>query len=156
MDPQQATPQVTPAELLAFLRHHRLAVQCSVTASGHPQAAVVGFAVSDQFEIIFDTVDSTRKAASLRHDPRVALVIGWDEEQTVQIEGIADEPTGDELQRLKLVYFEAYPDGVQRQQWPGITYFRVRPSWIRYSDYRVSPNILEWLVTATNTLDLVR
>lgn len=139
---------MTSVELLVFLRHHRLAVQSSVAAIGQPQAAIVGFAVSDQFEIVFDTVDSTRKAANLRRDPRVALVIGWDEEQTVQIEGIADEPVGEELERLKRVYFEVYPDGVQRQQWPGITYFRVHPSWIRYSDYRVSPNILEWLVAA--------
>ena len=100
--------------------------------------------MSDRFEVVFDTVDSTRKAANLRHDPRIALVIAWDDEQTVQIEGVADEPEGEELARIKQVYFKAYPDGVDRQQWPGITYFRVRPRWIRYSDYRGTPRILEW------------
>jgi len=39
--------------LLEFLRLHRLAVQASVSAIGGAQAAIVGFAVTDQFEIVF-------------------------------------------------------------------------------------------------------
>jgi hypothetical protein len=50
---------VTPAELVAFLRKHRLLVQASTSASGAPQAAVVGFAVSDDLEIVFDTIGTT-------------------------------------------------------------------------------------------------
>ena len=92
---------MTPQELLSFLRSHRLAVQASVSAVGDVQAAVVGFAVSDRFEIVFDSLGSTRKVANLRGNPRIAVVIGWDDEQTVQIEGIADEPTGDELARFR-------------------------------------------------------
>jgi len=135
---------MTPQDLLAFLRSHRLAVQASVSSDGHAQAAVVGFAVSDRFEIVFDTLGSTRKMTNLRRNPRIAVVIGWDDEQTVQIEGVADEPTGAELARLKSVYFEAYPDGVERQKWPGITYVRVQPNWMRYSDFRAPSRIVEW------------
>jgi hypothetical protein len=135
---------MTPSELLAFLRAHRLAVQASVSGDSGVQAAVVGFAVSDRFEVVFDTLGSTRKMSNLRRNPGIAVVIGWDEEQTVQIEGVADEPTGQELARLKVVYFEAYPDGVERQQWPGITYVRVRPRWMRYSDFRTPSRIVEW------------
>jgi hypothetical protein len=134
---------VTPAELLAFLRRHRICVQASTFASGAPQAAVVGFAVSDDLEIVFDTIDDTRKAKNLRRDPRIALVVGWDDEQTVQIEGVADEPGGDDLARLKSVYFGVYPDGVERQGWKGITYVRVRPTWARYSDFRPGGRIVE-------------
>jgi tRNA (adenine37-N6)-methyltransferase len=128
---------LTPAELLAFLRDHRLAVQASTSASG-PQAAVVGFAVSDRLEIVFDTLDTSRKLANLRINPRIELVVGWDQEQTAQIAGIADEPTGEDLARLKDVYFAAVPDGVERQSWKGITYVRVRLTWARYSDFRGS------------------
>jgi len=131
------------AELLGFLRRHRLAVQASVSGSGAPQAAVVGFAVSDDLELVFDTLDTTRKVRNLRHDPRTALVVGWDNEETAQIEGIADEPKGADLERLKRVYFEAYPDGPQRQAWKGITYVRVRPTWVRYSDFRPGGRIVE-------------
>ena len=80
--------------LLTFLRRHRLCVQASVAADGGPQAAVVGYAVSDQFELIFDTLASTRKAQNLRRDARIAIVVGWDGEQTLQLEGLADEPSG--------------------------------------------------------------
>jgi PPOX class probable F420-dependent enzyme len=127
---------MTRAELLAFLRLHRIAVQASVADDGTPQAAVVGIAVTDDLEIVFDTLGDTRKAHNLRRRPRIALVVGWDDERTAQIEGTADEPTGPELARLKDVYFRVYPDGVARQSWPGITYVRVRPSWIRYTDFR--------------------
>ena len=128
--------------LLAFLRGHRLAVQASVSAADRPQAAVVGFAISDEFEIVFDTVESTRKAQNLRCNPSLALVIGGvndGDEQTVQYEGIADEPSGSELERLTTVYFAAHPDGPSRLSWPGLMYVRVRPTWIRYSNYTANP-----------------
>lgn len=130
------------AKLLAFLRQHRLAVEASVSAEQTPQAAVVGIAVTDQFEIVFDTVDSTRKTRNLRSNPRVAFVIGGivdGEERTIQYEGIADEPSGAELERLKRIYYSVYPDGPSRLSWPGLIYVRVRPTWIRYTDYTVDP-----------------
>jgi PPOX class probable F420-dependent enzyme len=135
---------VTRAALLAFLKKHRLAVQATAAADGTPQAAVVGIGVSDELEIVFDTLETTRKCQNLRRDPRIALVVGWDEEQTAQIEGVADEPKGEELARIKQVYFAAYPDGPTREAWPGITYVRVRPTWVRHSDFRgAAPRIEE-------------
>jgi pyridoxine/pyridoxamine 5'-phosphate oxidase len=134
---------VNRSELFAFLRRHRLCVQATVSSAGAPQAAVIGYGVSDDLEIVFDTLATSRKMANLRSDPRIALVVGWDEEQTVQIEGVADEPKGEELDRLKAIYFDAYPDGPERQAWTGITYVRVRPTWIRYSDFRAGGGIVE-------------
>ena len=129
--------------LLTFLRKHRLCVQASVAELGGPQAAVVGYAVSDRLELIFDTLSSTRKAQNLRRDPRVALVI-WDGEQTLQLEGLADEPTGEDLLRLKPVYLASFPDGIERAQWPGITYVRVRPHWARFSDFGANGSVEEF------------
>ena len=141
---------MTHLELLSFLRQHRLCVQSSVASTGAPQAAVVGYAVSDALEIVFDTLGNTRKASNLRRDPRIALVIGWDQDQTVQIEGLADEPAGEDLARLKQLYFAAFPDGVERQSWPGISYLRVRPHWVRYSDFRPGGSVTELDETALN------
>jgi len=132
-------------ELLRFLRSHRVAVEASVSQGGAAQAAVVGFAITNRFEIVFDTVDSTRKAGNLRRNPNLAFVIGGllpGDERTVQYEGIADEPSGDELDRLKQVYYETYPDGPSRLRWPGLMYVRVRPTWVRYSDYNVDPPLI--------------
>ena len=139
---------LTARALLDFVRSHRLAVEASVSPTGAAQAAVVGFAITDQFEIVFDTLASTRKAQNLRKNPKIALVIGGavdGEERTVQYEGIADEPSGAELDQLKQVYYSVYPDGPSRLSWPGLIYIRVQPTWVRYSDYRVDPpTIIEY------------
>lgn len=140
-------PRVTKAELLEFLREHRLAVEASVSAQGGPQAAVIGVVFGDQLEVFFDTVKSSRKYQNLQRDPRLALVVGWDLERacTVQLEGLADEPEGTELERLRARYFAVFPDGVARAQWPDIAYVRVRPTFLRFSDFRGdTPKIIEF------------
>ena len=136
--PEHYSCDMTRSELVQFLRRYKLAVQASSSAEG-PQAAVVGFAVSDELELVFDTLESTRKYQNLRKDPRIALVVGWDHEATAQIEGRVDFPVGDELERIRQCYFVAYPDGRERLAWPGITHVRVRPTWIRFSDYTLDP-----------------
>lgn len=126
-------------EIVQFLRRYKLAVQASVTHDGAPQAAVIGFAVTDALEIVFDTVVTTRKYRNLLENPRIALVIGWEHAITAQVEGLVDFPSGAELERVKECYFAVYPDGRDRLAWPGITHARVRPTWIRYSDFTVDP-----------------
>jgi hypothetical protein len=136
---------VTRQELIAFLRRHRWAVQASSSLTGPPQAAVVGVIATPELELFFDTLGAARKCANLRRDPRVSFVIGWDEDQTVQYEGVADEPTGTELSRLKSLYLARFPDGGARQSLPDIAYFRARPTWIRYSDFRgPQPRVVEF------------
>lgn len=154
---------MTRDQLLAFMREHSLGVQVSVTervrtAGGGsgivvtdvcaPQAAVVGIVVTDRVEIFFDTVRGSRKAENLRRHPRIAFVIGgWvaGDERTVQYEGIADEPAGAELERLKRLYFVQFPEGREREAWPDILYVRARPEWVRYGDYnRTPPEIVEF------------
>jgi general stress protein 26 len=123
--------------LVSFIRRHRWGVVSSVSAANQgPQSAVVGVAVSDQLELVFDTLASTRKAQNIRRDPRVSVVVGWDEEQTVQFEGTADEPQGAELAEAQRIYFARFPDGLTRLACPGLTYFRVRATWVRFSDFR--------------------
>jgi hypothetical protein len=101
---------MTRADLLPFLQKHRLGVQSTVSPSGDPQAAVVG----------------------------------WDEEITVQLEGIADEPTGAERDRILDAYFAVYPECRDHLAWTGITHFRVRPTWIRYSNFNAPQQSIEF------------
>ena len=135
-------------QLLEFLQSHDLAVQSSVSDQAEPQAAVIGFAITNEFEFVFDTLDSTRKIRNLRRNPMIALTVGGltdKDERTVQCNGIADEPTGLVLDRLKNAYFSVFPDGKGRQSWQGITYIRVRPLWMRFSDFnRDPPEIVEF------------
>jgi hypothetical protein len=139
---------MTRSELLQFMRSQSLAVQASVSPSCTPQAAVVGIVVTDDFEVFIDTLDTTRKMYNLRRNPRIAFVMGGlitGDERTVQYEGIADEPVGADLDRLKELYFARFPDGRARQSWPGLIYVRTRPTWVRYSDFnQTPPEIVEW------------
>lgn len=122
--------------MVSFIRDRGLAVLASVNADGHPQAALVGVAATDAGEIVFDTVSSSRKYANVVRDDRVALVIGWEDEQTVQLEGVAEPITDPARDAGVAAYYEQYPDGRERATWPEIAYMRVTPVWARYSDYR--------------------
>jgi hypothetical protein len=137
---------VDRARLLEFMRSHYWAVQASVARTGAAQAAIVGYAVTDDFQIVFEALDSSRKVQNLRRASRIALVIGgWadGDERTVQYEGTADEPKGKELERLKAVYRLRFPEGWGRRVWPGWVYVRVRPTWVRFSDFtRTPPDIV--------------
>jgi Pyridoxamine 5'-phosphate oxidase len=129
-------------EILAFMRRHAFVVQASVSTAGAPQAAVVGVVVTDGFELFFDTLDSSRKVQNLRRDGHIAFVVGGladGEEQTVQYEGVVDEPAGPELAQLKALYFARFPGGPERQAWPGMTYLRATPRWLRFSDFHQTP-----------------
>ena len=105
------------------------------SVDGPPESALVGIAASSSLELVFDTTSFTRKAVNLRRDSRISAVIGWEHEETVQFEGIADEPTGSELERARTLYFSVYPDGRDRLRWSGLTHFLVRPTWIRFTSY---------------------
>ena len=133
------------SEVLKFMRTHSLGVQASVSRRICPQAAGVGFVVTDDFEIVFDTGATTRKTTNLRQNSRCAFVIGGlqgRDERTVQYEGTADEPVGDELERLKNLYFARFPDGRERQHWHGLIYIRIKPLWLRYSDWNQAPPVI--------------
>lgn len=68
------------------------------------------------------------------------------DERTVQVGGIADEPTGEEAERIREAYFQHWPDGRMRSSWASITHVRVTPQWLRFSDWNVSPPLVaEWV-----------
>ena len=120
---------------MAFVRQRGLAVIATRGQDGAPQAALIGVAATDEAEIVFDTTRSSRKFCNIVADPGVSLVVGLDE-VTVQVEGVADLPLGEELRRCTDAYFAQYPDGRERAKDPDIVHFRVRLTWLRYSDYR--------------------
>lgn len=139
---------VSRHELLEFMRSVPLVTLATISPEGAPTAALLGVAVSDRFELVFDTLETSRKFHSLQREPRVAVVFGTagayrsgsHDERTVQYEGEADVPSGEELERVReTIYFKRFPDGRARLEWPHIAYVRVRPVWMRYSNYNASP-----------------
>lgn len=134
---------MTRSELYKFMAGHALGVLGSISSEGMPQSALVGIAVTEELEIIFDTLDNTRKYRNLISNGKASFVVGWEGETTVQFEGEAFLPEGEDRERYKKIYFAKWTDGPSRQNWPGLVYFVVRPRWIRYSDFNQRPPLIE-------------
>jgi pyridoxine/pyridoxamine 5'-phosphate oxidase len=134
---------MTKPELFAFMCRHKLAVLGTIGPDLTPQSALIGVAVTPDLDIVFDTLAGSRKYRNLLAEPRCSVALGWADECTVQYEGTAEELKPPELDRFQALYFQVWPDGPARLSWPGIAYFVVRPSWIRYSDYGKNPPYIQ-------------
>ena len=131
------------AELLDYMRGHRLVVVGSVANDGSPQSALVGIAVTPRHEVIFDTVSDSRKHANLERDGRASVVFSGPDEKTLQLEGTARLLSSDDAAdaELREIYYAAWPDGRDRLAWPKIAHWCIRPTWARYSDFDAGPLI---------------
>ena len=136
-----------------FMVNNDLAVVSSLSAEGNPQSAVVAFAVTEDLEVVFDTFRSSRKYLNLLANGYVSVVIGWDEDKTVQLEGRAYLLEGEELLRYRRTYDAKWPESRMRQGWTGLMHFVIRPQWIRYSDYGHHPAVVHE-VTMEARMDL--
>lgn len=65
---------------------------------------MINFALTNNFEIIFNTFSTYRKYKNISQNNNVSLVIGWDEDSTVQYEGKAQEINGKELVEYKKIF----------------------------------------------------
>ena len=125
-----------------FIRKHLYGVISTVSDKNLPESALIGIAVSEDLEIIFDTVNSSRKYKNILQNPNVAIVIGWDNEVTLQLEGTAQELTPADAS-YKELYYGVFPDAkIRAETWPDIVHFVVKPNWIRYSNLN-DPNTIE-------------
>jgi hypothetical protein len=134
---------MTQADIYKFIAKQKLGVLGTLSSGGSPQSALVGIAVTPELEIIFDTVMNSRKFQNLMSNSGCSFVVGWTGEITVQYEGQAVQPKGVELARYQQAYFARWPECRSHLSWPGITYFVVRPRWIRYSDFDQNPAFIE-------------
>ena len=134
------------AEMLRYMRSHRLAVVSSIGANGEPQSALMGIAVSARCEVVFDTTTDTRKHRNLLRDPRAAIVFAGPDEQTLQLEGRARPIalSGAADADLRAVYYEVWSEGRDRLKWPNLVYWCIEPKWARYSDFAHGPLIQEF------------
>jgi general stress protein 26 len=130
---------MTKEEVLSFIKGNHLAVVATSNANGTPQAAVVEFGELNDFTIIIDTLSSSRKYKNLKTNKNVAIVIGWDNDITVQIDALAIELSGGELEQAKRAYFKKNTRAKKWQDMPNISYFAFKPKWLRYSDLSKDP-----------------
>ena len=131
------------AEVLDFIKNNNLAVVSTVNNKGNPQSAVVEFGELEDLTIVIDTLKTSRKYKNLTFNNNVSIVIGWDNDITVQIDATAHELKGDELENAKNAYFSKNKRAKKWENMPEITYFAFKPIWLRYLDVSKKPWLIE-------------
>jgi pyridoxine/pyridoxamine 5'-phosphate oxidase len=126
-------------DILAFIASKSLMTISSLNRDGEPQAAVVGFGQTDEFQLVFGTSNLSRKYANIKNNPNVAVVIGWDGPKTVQYEGVAHEITGAEAEKYSELYYAKNPHARKNKELPGERYIRVNPRWLKLTDLSTTP-----------------
>lgn len=123
-----------------YIRGHKLAVLSTVSRAVTPESAVVGFSELPGLVLIFGTFDSARKYRNLRENSKVSLVIGWEHGRTVQYEGEAWEITDSaEIEDCKRVHLAKIPSAAKYVSAAEEKFFKIKPSWVRYSDLSADP-----------------
>ncbi len=125
--------------IIDYINKQKLATIATINESGKPEAAVVGFGITESLEVLFGTNNKSRKYQNLKSNKSVAVVIGWDQGQTVQYEGEARELPQDELAIIEEYFWSKSPDAKKHHSEPGQCYFMISPEWIRYTDLKVKP-----------------
>lgn len=129
--------------ILSFLQMQPMATVSTVAKnSNQPESALIAFVETHDLEIIFETFVGTRKWDNLQSNPSVSLVIGWDTKKhiTVQYEGIATPiPSTETEEYITLFLAKDTPCTETFLRDPRVRLFKIRPDWIRYSDYTNNP-----------------
>lgn len=135
---------MTKEFLYNFIRKYKYGILSTISPYNFPESACVGFVVTPDLRIVFDTVSDSRKYKNLMSNPNIAFVFGCADEQTIQYEGVAKVPGIVELDKLLQIYFKVFPDGINRKEnWKNIAYFCVEPRWIRYSNFNKTRDQIE-------------
>jgi uncharacterized protein YhbP (UPF0306 family) len=122
-----------------FLKTQTLAVIATVDSkNSKPEAALVAFSETEDLELIFGTLNDTRKFANLQDNPLVAFVIGY-EVITVQYEGTARMAEGNEADTYRQIHLLKNPKAKKYAYHEKERFFKVSPTWIRYTDFSGGP-----------------
>lgn len=126
-------------EFLDFVAANPLGVVSTYDAARGPEAALVDIAAMRDGSLLFGSRSDARKMANIAADPRVAVVIGCTGSVTYQIEGIVEELTGDEHDRLGAEFAHRFPD--TKALLPGFSLLRIRPGWVRRWESGAPPTV---------------
>lgn len=126
-----------------FLKKNELCVLSTASKNGKPQSAVMSYCLKDDSLFIF-TETSTRKYKNIAENNQVSIVVGgFKEDPTVQLDGTITELGLNEGVKIKEYVLGLHPE------WKGYfdssdgRWFEIKPSWMRFSDFSVSPPIIE-------------
>lgn len=140
-------------EVLGFLRGNAMGVISTLHQdTGAPESAVIAFAETSDFQLIFQTFNTARKYKNIYADARISFVTGWETEKsrqiTFQYEGLAREldSSTDEYEKYRTIFEQKEtPCTSDFLNNPRSRLFVVSPIWFGYSDYRTDiPRVIEY------------
>lgn len=110
------------------------------------ESALISYIAQDDLSINFQTLNISRKYQNLREGRKVAFVFGFESEikRSLQYEGtietVTDQATIDQI-KTTFIEKESLTSEAHLNN-PDTRFFRVNPSWLRYSDYNASPPVI--------------
>lgn len=102
-------------------------------------SALIAFAQNSKLELYIMTFSDSRKYANLQENPYVSVVIGFGY-LTIQYEGAAfllDNNANQEA--LRAFSLKTTPCSSDFLNDSRARFFKIKPKWIRYSDYTIFP-----------------
>ncbi len=125
-----------------FLGKQKLGIIATLHENGAPEAAAIQVTLADDGNIVFDCFPESRKFKNIYTDKRIALVVGWEDNITVQIEGDVVPITDvNEKKKLEGIHVANCPLEAEFLKY-GAQLFKIKPRWVRYSDFRNNPSVI--------------
>lgn len=133
-------------KVLEFLKSQqpRICVLATTCDKGAPHCAAMLYTVSDDLSLILSAHKSTRKCGNLKNNFKVALTFGFNFGiLNIQYEGMAELiEEGEEYKKCEEIYFKDHPEA-ERYKGLDMVFIKIKPQWIRLSDYSVEPPVIE-------------
>jgi general stress protein 26 len=127
-------------EIFEFLSNYHFGVIATVS-DAKPEAAIVGFKVSNDLTMLIGTSIKTRKFANIQSNPHIAIAIG-DVKGEVQYEGTVTQHKPNESWEEVEARFGKLPGFEKYRNDPDEIWLLVKPSWLRLTMHE-SPNRIE-------------
>lgn len=135
--------------ILFFLSKNTLMVLSTVKSQTNaPASSLVAYVETPALELYFQTQKKTRKYSNLLENKQVSILTGWESNQriTLQYEGVAQQITDvRHIEEVKQLFLNKKSPSTEKYlNHPDVAFFKLTPSWIRYSDYTMRiPDIRE-------------
>ncbi len=125
----------------SFLAKNQLCVISTIDAEGFPNSAAMSFSESDDLEIIFFTLDDTKKFKNIQNNQKVAVTVGWSFEDfiTAQYQGIASQVNINDSLEYVTRHLEKNPFSKNFINNPSEAMFIIKPTYIKYSNLKADP-----------------
>lgn len=129
--------------VLEFLKKNDLCVLSTASKSGKSESAVMAFTVKDNFMLLMNSEEKTRKIKNILENPQVSVVIGGlKNDPSVQIDGEGKIIEGDQAIEACEYMLKVHPElkdyGIEKGKFISIT-----PNWLRWSDFTQNPPAIE-------------